>query len=237
MKEFIAHGRSAHLGASAGPPLVTSDEELKKFREEYTIPEFIPATLNRGETVRGVIGLDGGSTSSKAVLIDEDGEILCKQYQLSQGNPIADTKELLAKIKGFVHDQGATLEIIGFGGTGYAADVLEESVRADVNVVETVAHMMAAVRFCGDVDVICDIGGQDIDVIVGVVTKVLRITSDSVEPPLSVITTTDSVCLLGIVKLEGRLVILPDLEKVLTESEMAALSNVGNDAEVAGAAD
>ena len=165
LKEFIAHGRSAHLGASAGPPLVTSDEELKKFREEYTIPEFIPATLNRGETVRGVIGLDGGSTSSKAVLIDEDGEILCKQYQLSQGNPIADTKELLAKIKGFVHDQGATLEIIGFGGTGYAADVLEESVRADVNVVETVAHMMAAVRFCGDVDVICDIGGQDIKVL------------------------------------------------------------------------
>jgi len=85
--------------------------------------------------------------------------------------------------------------------------------------------------------VVVDIGGQDIDVIADAVTKVLRITSDSVEPPLSVITTTDSVCLLGIVKLEGRLVILPDLEKVLTESEMAALSYVGNDAEVAGAAD
>ena len=84
---------------------------------------------------------------------------------------------------------------------------------------------------------VVDIGGQDIDVIADAVTKVLRITSDSVEPPLSVITTTDSVCLLGIVKLEGRLVILPDLEKVLTESEMAALSNVCNDAEVAGAAD
>jgi len=85
--------------------------------------------------------------------------------------------------------------------------------------------------------VVVDIGGQDIDVIADAVTKVLRITSDSGEPPLSVITTTDSVCLLGIVKLEGRLVILPDLEKVLTESEMAALSNVCNDAEVAGAAD
>ena len=85
--------------------------------------------------------------------------------------------------------------------------------------------------------VVVDIGGQDIDVIADAVTKVLRITSDSVEPPLSVITTTDSVCLLGIVKLEGRLVVLPDLEKVLTESEMAALSNVCNDAEVAGAAD
>jgi activator of 2-hydroxyglutaryl-CoA dehydratase len=54
---------------------------------------------------------------------------------------------------------------MGFGATGYAADVLEECVRADVNIVETVAHMMSAVHFFGDVDVICDIGGQDIKVL------------------------------------------------------------------------
>jgi predicted nucleotide-binding protein (sugar kinase/HSP70/actin superfamily) len=54
---------------------------------------------------------------------------------------------------------------MGFGATGYAADVLEESVKADVNIVETVAHMMSAVRFVPDADVICDIGGQDIKVL------------------------------------------------------------------------
>ena len=43
--------------------------------------------------------------------------------------------------------------------------MLEESLRADVNIVETVAHMMAAVKYFGDVDVICDIGGQDIKVL------------------------------------------------------------------------
>ncbi len=64
-----------------------------------------------------------------------------------------------------MHDQGAMLEVMGFGATGYAADVLEESLRADVNIVETVAHMMAAMHFFGDVDVICDIGGQDIKVL------------------------------------------------------------------------
>ena len=89
--------------------------------------------------MQAVIGLDGGSTSSKAVLIDPDGNLLCKAYQLSKGNPIADTKAILARLKAFVHDQGATLDILGFGATGYAADVLEESVRADVNIVETVA--------------------------------------------------------------------------------------------------
>ena len=55
--------------------------------------------------------------------------------------------------------------MLGFGATGYAADVLQERVRADVNIVETVAHMMSAVKYFGDVDVICDIGGQDIKVL------------------------------------------------------------------------
>jgi activator of 2-hydroxyglutaryl-CoA dehydratase len=115
--------------------------------------------------VRWVIGLDGGSTSSKAVLVGEDGRILYKAYRLSKGNPIQDTKEILADIRAYVHDQGATLTCLGFGATGYAAAVLEESVKADVNIVETVAHMMAAVNFFPDVDVICDIGGQDIKVL------------------------------------------------------------------------
>ncbi len=165
LKDFIAGGRKAQLGASAGPPLASDGRELDEFRRAYAIPRFEAATFREGERVCGVIGLDGGSTSSKAVLIDEDGRILTKQYQLSQGNPIADTKQLLARIKAFVAGQGATLDVLGFGATGYAADVLEETLRADVNIVETVAHMMAAVTFFGDVDVICDIGGQDIKVL------------------------------------------------------------------------
>jgi predicted nucleotide-binding protein (sugar kinase/HSP70/actin superfamily) len=61
--------------------------------------------------------------------------------------------------------KGAEIEVLGFGATGYAADVLEECVCADVNIVETVAHMMSATHYFGDVDVICDIGGQDIKVL------------------------------------------------------------------------
>ena len=80
--------------------------------------------------VKVVIGMDGGSTSSKAVLIDYDsGELLKKSYMLSKGNPIADTKEILAGLKKYITDQGATLEVMGFGATGYAADVLKESVK------------------------------------------------------------------------------------------------------------
>lgn len=166
LREYITTGRKARLGETAGPPLSKSEQELAEFRELYKIPKYVPETLEAGQKVRAVIGLDGGSTSSKAVLVDYDsGKILSKAYQLSKGNPIQDTKELLAQLKEYATKQGAELEVMGFGATGYAADVLEECVKSDVNIVETVAHMLSAVHFFGDVDVICDIGGQDIKVL------------------------------------------------------------------------
>ena len=165
LHDYITNGRKARLGETAGPPLSKGAAELAECRELHKIPHYEPALFEKGQVVRAVIGLDGGSTSSKAVMVDEQHNILCKAYQLSKGNPIADMKELLEQLRKYVWDQGATLEILGFGATGYAADVLEEVVRADVNVVETVAHMMSAVHFFGDIDVICDIGGQDIKVL------------------------------------------------------------------------
>jgi predicted CoA-substrate-specific enzyme activase len=164
--EYITTGRKARLGETAGPPLSKDEIELGEFRELYKIPKFEPAKLVRGQKIEAVIGVDGGSTSSKAVLVDyADGKILAKAYQLSKGNPIQDTKELLAQLNAYVTDQGAELTVKGFGATGYAADVLEECVKSDVNIVETVAHMLSSVHFFGDVDVICDIGGQDIKVL------------------------------------------------------------------------
>jgi activator of 2-hydroxyglutaryl-CoA dehydratase/predicted nucleotide-binding protein (sugar kinase/HSP70/actin superfamily) len=165
LKEYVKNGRKSRLGAKAGPPLAKTSDEVEGFRETYKIPRFTPAKFAPGQIVRAAIGLDGGSTSSKAVLVDENHNILKKEYQLSKGNPIQDTKEILSRLKSYVTEQGAELQVIGFGATGYAADVLQECLQSDVNVVETVAHMNSAVHFFGkDIDVICDIGGQDIKV-------------------------------------------------------------------------
>jgi activator of 2-hydroxyglutaryl-CoA dehydratase/predicted nucleotide-binding protein (sugar kinase/HSP70/actin superfamily) len=166
LKEFIANGRKAQLGATAGPPLIGESESLDAFKEQYRVPKFTPPDLAPGTHIRGYVGFDGGSTSSKAVLIDEAGEIVTKQYLISKGNPIADTKEIMARFRDFATERQCTLEMLGFGATGYAADVLDNAVRCDANIVETVAHMISATRYCGDdIDVICDIGGQDIKVL------------------------------------------------------------------------
>ena len=165
LEEFIQHGRKAKLGESAGPGLVEQPTQRDAFVEKYKTPPYDDAKLEAGKTYRGVIGLDGGSTSSKCVFIDEQENILKKVYTLSKGNPIQDMKDMFADMRQWATDQGATLEVTGFGVTGYAGDVLEKSLGADANIVETVAHMMSAKRWFPNVDVICDIGGQDIKVL------------------------------------------------------------------------
>ena len=162
---YCGGGRDLTLSTMSGAPLAKEKSELDLFVEQYTIPAFTPATFSVGKTVEGYVGLDGGSTSSKAVLIDKDKTILAKAYRLSKGNPIQDMRDLLADLKEQVVSQGAELKVLGFGATGYAADVLEESVKADVNLVETIAHQTSATELFGEVDVICDIGGQDIKVL------------------------------------------------------------------------
>ncbi|WP_428263814.1 BadF/BadG/BcrA/BcrD ATPase family protein [Haliangium sp.] len=165
LREFITHGRKAKLGENAGPGLVDSEGQRDSFIDRYKIPKHQDARLEPGQVVRGVIGLDGGSTSSKCVLISEQGEILKKCYQLSKGNPIQDMKDMFADMRAWATDQGASIEVLGFGVTGYAGDVMEKALAADANIVETVAHMMSAKHYFSDVDVICDIGGQDIKVL------------------------------------------------------------------------
>lgn len=164
LKSFIRDGRKAQLGANAGPPLVAGKDEVTQFVQQYQTPSFTPKDPTGLTLIEGYIGLDGGSTSSKCVLVDDQGEILQKVYQLSKGNPLEDMKNMFLQLQTWAEMQGAQLKVQGFGVTGYAGDVMEAALKADANVVETVAHMKSAQHYFPDVDVICDVGGQDIKV-------------------------------------------------------------------------
>ena len=163
---YIDFGRQEEKAKAGGSGLVKSDDELAIFREQYRRKKFIPATFQKGQTVGGFVGIDGGSTSTKAVLIDEKGDILCKSYQLSNGNPIEDTIEMFENLRGQVEAQGAKLEVLGVATTGYAKDILKDVLKADVGLVETVAHTESALKFYDDPHVIVDVGGQDIKLII-----------------------------------------------------------------------
>ena len=163
---YMEVGRQEEKAQSGSSGLVKTTSELDAFKEQYRRKKFVPAPFQRGQTVAGFVGLDGGSTSTKAVLLDEKGDILCKVYQLSNGNPIQDTIDMFEGLRKQVEDQGAKLEVMGVGTTGYAKDVLKDVLKADVALVETVAHTESAIRFYDDPHVIVDVGGQDIKLIV-----------------------------------------------------------------------
>ncbi|MFP4416506.1 MAG: BadF/BadG/BcrA/BcrD ATPase family protein [Chitinispirillaceae bacterium] len=167
LEHYIAQGRIAQLESSGAvrDGLVKSEEEKEVFVRKYRIPPFTVPHFDPGTTVSGYIGIDGGSTSSKMALVDEQGGLIYKDYVLSKGNPIIDIRDMFQRLGEWATGSGVSLQILGAGVTGYASSILKEAFDLDISVVETVAHMKAAAAYYGDVDVICDIGGQDIKVL------------------------------------------------------------------------
>jgi predicted CoA-substrate-specific enzyme activase len=163
---YIEFGRQEEKAKSGGKGLVEHPDDLDIFKDAYRRKKFAPAIFQSGTTVGGFIGIDGGSTSTKAVLLNENGDILCKSYQLSNGNPIQDTIEMFENLRGQVEAQNAKLEVLGVATTGYAKDILKDVLNADVALVETVAHTESALKFYEDPHVIVDVGGQDIKIII-----------------------------------------------------------------------
>jgi predicted CoA-substrate-specific enzyme activase len=163
---YIDYGRQEEKAKSGGKGLIEKPEDLDVFKEAYRRKKFTPAVFAKNSTVAGFIGIDGGSTSTKAVLLDENGDILCKSYELSNGNPIQDTIEMFENLRSQVEGQNAKLEVLGVATTGYAKDILKDVLKADVALVETVAHTESALKFYEDPHVIVDVGGQDIKIII-----------------------------------------------------------------------
>ena len=149
-KDFASE--SLHL-----QPLFNNTEELYKFRERHHKNRIIRTSL---ENFSGncYLGIDAGSTTSKAVLIDDDGHLLYSFYTNNQGSSIRSAVEML-------HDLYSQLppaaQIANSVVTGYGENLLKAALHVDAGEVETVAHYTAAEYFNPGVDMILDIGGQD----------------------------------------------------------------------------
>jgi len=167
LEHYIAEGRMAQLMASGAvrDGLVQSAAEVEEFAALYAQPPFEPPALAPGTTLPCTIGVDGGSTSSKLALLDLDGRLIYQDYVLSQGNPIEDVRAIFRRLVLWAQEKELDLQVRGTGITGYASAILNQAFRFDLAVVETVAHMRAALADGAQPDIICDVGGQDIKVL------------------------------------------------------------------------
>ncbi|MGE5199862.1 MAG: acyl-CoA dehydratase activase, partial [Rhodospirillaceae bacterium] len=114
-----------------------------------------------GEAVRAYLGIDIGSTSTKAILIDEAGGVIADIYRKTSGDPILATKLLLRALRALAAGKGAPLDILGVGTTGSGRKIVGHVVGADAIINEISAHVAGAAHVDPSVDTIFEIGGQD----------------------------------------------------------------------------
>ncbi|MBE6850155.1 MAG: 2-hydroxyglutaryl-CoA dehydratase [Ruminococcus sp.] len=141
-----------------GDCLFQSREEYSEFVERHKRHDLKYADLHTYEG-DAYLGIDSGSTTTKLVLITENGELLYSHYASNEGQPLDKIAEQLKKI---YNDKHRNLHIRSSAVTGYGEDLIRAGLSVDHGIVETVAHFKAASFFCPDVDFIIDIGGQDI---------------------------------------------------------------------------
>ena len=141
-----------------GEPLFRSHAEYDEFIERHKKCDLGYADIR---TYKGdaYLGIDAGSTTTKLVLITDDGRILYHYYSSNQGQPLDKIAE---QLKTIYEAMNPDITIKGSAVTGYGEDLIKAGLSVDHGIVETVAHFKAAAYFCPDVDFIIDIGGQDI---------------------------------------------------------------------------
>ncbi len=157
------------------PLLFFSSEEEKKDFDKRHLSAWKPENFEPGTTLRAYLGIDGGSTTTKLVLMTEDGKVVDKFYANNQGEPLEVLRKALTNFRDHWKKKEVTLEILGVGTTGYAENLFAQAIKADYHTVETVAHAEAARQLHPDVDFILDVGGQDMKAVFiknGVVTGI-----------------------------------------------------------------
>ncbi|MGM0381248.1 MAG: acyl-CoA dehydratase activase [bacterium] len=120
-------------------------------------------SIDRDEVQPGarcLVGVDVGSTTTKAVLIrEEDRALLGSVYLRTSGDPVGAARKCYRQLADQVGDR--EIEIIGLGVTGSGRQIVGLHALTDSIENEIIAHARAAVHFNEKVDTIFEIGGQD----------------------------------------------------------------------------
>ena len=154
LKEF----KNAKFSSGATlPALFETEKDLEEFKQRHDKDKVARKEL---KTYKGdaFIGIDAGSTTTKLVLIDNEGALLYSLYENNKGNPL---KSVIGMLKKLYKEIPENVVIRYSGVTGYGEKLIQTALNIDLNEIETIAHYTAAKKFMPKVTSIIDIGGQD----------------------------------------------------------------------------
>ena len=138
-------------------PLFATKEDYQTFTErqnQYSVAKKDFSTYEGN----CFLGIDAGSTTTKAALVGEDGSLLYSFYSSNNGSPLKTAIRAVQEIYSQMPD---TARIVYSCSTGYGEALIKAGLMLDEGEVETISHYYAASFFDPKVDCILDIGGQD----------------------------------------------------------------------------
>jgi len=152
--------------------LFDTQEDYELFKTRHSKAQVKKAKLSeyKGDCF---LGIDAGSTTTKLVLLDANGNILADYYSQNLGNPLKVMTRFLKDLYAKIPDG---VQIVYSGVTGYGEALVQSAFGVDVGEVETVAHFTAASYFDPEVEFLLDIGGQDMKCITikdGIINQVI----------------------------------------------------------------
>ena len=138
-------------------PLFKDEAEKAAFMDRHAKAVIPVADLSKHKG-KCYLGIDAGSTTTKAALINEKGELLYSHYNNNMGDPLRSVIGILQEIYSLM-PEGAY--IAKATATGYGEHLIKAALKTDFGEIETMAHYKAAERMLPGVEFILDIGGQD----------------------------------------------------------------------------
>lgn len=113
---------------------------------------------------KGYLGIDIGSISTKGVVIDQDNNILAKEYLWTEGDPMGAVKRLLKALEAQLKERD--VQVVSVGTTGSARKLIGVMTGASVVKNEITAHAIGTTTVHPDVRTIFEIGGQDSKIVI-----------------------------------------------------------------------
>lgn len=166
LEELVERARTRRTvdeRAPALPPLFHDEADYERFRLRHE-RDAVPRRARKDARGPLFLGVDLGSTTIKAVLIDTAGAVIDTWYRRNQGDPLAGLLPYAADLADALprgEDGRPAAWIERCAATGYGAGLARAALGADLTEVETVAHLKAACRLVPDATYVIDIGGQD----------------------------------------------------------------------------
>ena len=150
-------------------PLFATPEDREEFIARHSLDVIPKASLDEAEG-RCWLGIDAGSTTIKAVVIDSQDRIVFTHYASNEGDPVAAAVDIVRAVRSALPEG---CEIGRSCATGYGEGLVKAALTMDEGEIETMAHYRAAEFICPGVTSVIDIGGQDM--------KYLRIRDHAVD--------------------------------------------------------